>query len=147
MNTRLNAKQWILAALAVFVVVSILVFLFAKVSASLFPPTGTTAEQQPDIMMLRVWNYLSRFIYSLLLVVVFAKGYEGKSGLNEGLRFGVLMGLLIYLAGFFSNLVSSGATTEYLIFHAVEGIVISIIAGMTAGFVYARKPATPRVAS
>jgi hypothetical protein len=141
MNNRLNVRQWLIASFAVFVVVSIVVFLFAKLSSYLFPPQSIPIDVSRDIAMLRVWNYLSRAIFALLFVIVFVKGYEGKSGLKEGMRFGILMGLLIYLAGFFSDLVLSQAGTDYLLFHAVEGIVTSTIAGITAGMAYVKKPA------
>ena len=41
--------------------------------------------------------FLSEFSLAFLLAVIFPIGYERKTAAGQGLRFGILMGLLIYL--------------------------------------------------
>jgi hypothetical protein len=136
MNTKLNVKQWAIASFAVFVVLSILGFLLGKIEASMFQDLPITPEPAQDITMLRVWNYIGRAVYSLLFVFVYTKGLEGKSAITEGMRYGLWIGLLLNLSGFFGGLVTTSWPVGYLAFDKFLGFITTIIAGITAGILY-----------
>jgi hypothetical protein len=71
----------------------------------------------------------------------YAKGYEGGSGIQEGLRFGVLVGILLCAFGSIWDYmmwpISAGLLTAWL----VDFIVEFAIYGMVVGLIY--RPAVP----
>ena len=75
----------------------------------------------------------------LAATFIYAKGYEGKSGLGEGLRFGLLIGLLE--AGYFS--IASSAVINYgykmAAVFAIANIPEWLLVGAFIGMLY--KPA------
>ena len=139
MNTKLDVKQWAIASVAVFVVLSILAFLSIRLEESIFTGLVLRPETTQDTTMLRVWNYLGRLIFSLVFVLVYTKGIGGKSALVEGLRYGFWMGLLMPLSGFFASLVGTTWPTSFLVTNGLVGLVTFVIAGITAGLLY-KKP-------
>jgi hypothetical protein len=70
---------------------------------------------------------------------IYAKGYEGGSGLTEGLRFGILMGL--FLAAYFAgvNYGTMRIGKKMALTYAAGGFGEWLLAGLAIGLVY--KPA------
>lgn len=136
MNTKLNVKQWAIASFAVFIVLSILAFLLGKIETSMFQDLTLKVEPEQEIAMLRIWNYIARAVFSMLFVFVYTKGLGGKSAITEGMRYGLWIGLLMNLSGFFTSLVITDWPVGFLVFEKSLGVVTSIIAGITAGVLY-----------
>jgi hypothetical protein len=80
----------------------------------------------------------------LAMTYIYAKGYEGGSGLQEGLRFGIVLGIFMF------GMVSIGSYVVYnfgrrLAFYlAVAGFIETIIDGIVIGMLY-RPPLTKAV--
>jgi hypothetical protein len=140
MGAKLNVKQWVVASLAVFVVLSILVFLGTKITEGMFPDLTVRPETMQDMTMPRIWNYLGRILFSLVFVFVYTKGLEDKPGLAQGMRFGLWIGLLINVPSFFGGLVTSSWPTSFLAFNGFLGIVFALVAGITTGMTYKKLP-------
>ena len=68
----------------------------------------------------------------------YAKGYEGGPGLQEGLRFGVLVGLMLVAFGLTWNYVSFPLPLQYLTSMAVATVIQFAAVGMTVGLIYRR---------
>jgi hypothetical protein len=137
MNSKLNVTQWAIASVAVFVVLSILEFLVSQlVLRPWAPQLYPTGPQPEDIMMMRVWTYLGRAIFSALFVFVFTRGYEGKPGVGEGLRYGMWIGLLIYVPQFFMNIVMTHRPVDFLAVRGLASIVEAIVSGLIVGVIY-----------
>ena len=72
----------------------------------------------------------------LAATAIFAKGYEGKSGLAEGLRFGLL--IAIFSAGYFN--IAGSAVMNYGLklaaVNSVAGVGEWLIVGATIGLLY-----------
>lgn len=141
MNSKLNVRQWIIAAIAVFVFSSIWNALVARlIMAPSYPslyPVNPTSE---DLMMQRVLIYLGRALAALIFAFVFTRGYEGKPGIGEGLRYGLLIGLLMQLPAILFNLGLSGLPSSYLLLRAVFGLVDAIVAGIIVAMIYKGQP-------
>jgi hypothetical protein len=137
MNSKLNVTQWLVASAAVFVVLSIFEFLAGRLiigpwAAQLFP-----VEPQPeDAMAMRLWVYLGRAVFSLMFVFVFTRGYEGKPGIGEGLRYGLWIGLLIYLPQFFINMVTMHRPADFLAVRGLASIIEVLVGGMIVAMIY-----------
>jgi hypothetical protein len=71
---------------------------------------------------------------------MYAKGYEGTSGLQEGLRFGVLVGLLIF--GFASawNYAVLRVSDALGMAWMIDGLVEMSLYGLVVGLVYRPRP-------
>jgi hypothetical protein len=68
---------------------------------------------------------------------IFAKGYEGRGGVQEGLRFGILVA--VFLVGYVlvGNYAVMNIGRRISAYMAAAGVVEWIIVGMTLGLVYA----------
>jgi hypothetical protein len=72
----------------------------------------------------------------------YAKGYEGGPGLQEGLRFGVLVGLMVVAFGIGWSYLTFPVPLEFLAWASVAAVMQFAAAGMIAGLIY--RPAPPR---
>lgn len=68
----------------------------------------------------------------------YAKGYEGGPGLQEGLRFGVLVGLMLVAFGLTWNYVTFPLPLQYLASTAAATVVQFAAVGMVVGLLYRR---------
>jgi hypothetical protein len=141
MNTKLNVKQWAIASVVVFVITVV----FAVIQNRLIlpsPPSMTPDLQTmtpPDDGTGRILIYLSRLIGAALFTFIFTKGYEGKPGFGEGLRYGFWIGLLLLLPGYMVGWEYSGMTfgTGFLAF--LVGMIQNLLCGVAVAQLY--KPA------
>ena len=136
----MNYGRLALAAIAAWVVDAVYGFLvYGTVLSSEFgryPGVYRPNEVGPSYLpILFVGILLAMFVAAY----VYAKGYEGGSGIQEGMRFGVLMGLLV---------VGYSGIVNYAILNigrrlagsvAIANLVEWTIAGIVIGAVY--KPA------
>ncbi len=75
---------------------------------------------------------------ALAFAYAYAKGYEGGSGLQEGLRFGVLVGLMLVIFGITWNYIVFPLPTSYLTSVAVATVIEFAAIGMVVGLIYRR---------
>ncbi len=135
MNSKLNLKQWLIATGAVFIVLSILAFLVNRaVLVNWYPEQ--TLQKPENLMMLRVWMYLSRLLFSAIFVYLFSLGYEGKPGIGQGLRYGLWVGLLMSLPGVFSSMVVTTSPVDFLVVGGAVRVIEILIAGVVVGLIY-----------
>jgi len=131
----MNVKKWLLAGLVGFVVMFILSGLWYMLIMDAF------YRGQCGAVMREQFNFISivlcYLVMAFLMSYIYPVGYKGGSPVKEGLRFGVLIGLLVWLS---SNLLLYGAhnvtLTATLVdsgWHIIEegigGIVIALVHG------------------
>lgn len=75
---------------------------------------------------------------ALAFAYAYAKGFEGGSGLQEGLRFGVLVGLMLVIFGITWNYIVFPLPTAYLTSVAVATVIEFAAIGMVVGLIYKR---------
>ena len=137
MNSKLNVKQWLIASIAVFVVLSILEFLVGRFLLGPWVAQLMPAAPQPEnMMMARLWIYLGRLISSVMFAFVFTQGYEGKPGIGEGLRYGLWIALMVQLPVFFTSLVTTSFGVDFLITRLVASVVQMLVCGVVVGLIY-----------
>src|SRR5512138_3131494 len=71
----------------------------------------------------------------------YAKGYEGGRGVQEGLRFGVLIGLMVVGFSIVWDYMTYPLSRTFFLAHVVDYIVEYAIYGMIVGAVYRRREA------
>ncbi|HEY7500283.1 MAG TPA: hypothetical protein VH740_17300 [Vicinamibacterales bacterium] len=85
------------------------------------------------------------FVFALVgffaFAYAYAKGYEGGSGLQEGLRFGVIVGILLCCFGKIWEYMVWPVSGTLLISWMVENIVEFALYGSIVGLLY--KPTSP----
>jgi len=96
---------------------------------------------RPDNMQGAYMPYLFGGILIAMFAAayIYAKGYEGGSGISEGIRFGVLMGILVVGYVCLVNYAVMNVGRHLAGAMALAGLVEWIIAGAVIGLVY--KPA------
>jgi hypothetical protein len=141
MGAKLDVGKWLLASVAVFVVFSIMQYLVQQIFLiptfpEIFPATPSTRD--PGVVTL--YTYLGRAVFALVFVYVFTLGFEGKSGITEGIRYGFWIGLLIQVPALFGMLIVLNQPAGGLVGSVVTGIVQYILCGILANLLY-KKPA------
>ena len=144
MNTKLNVRQWALASLVVFIIITAFTYLMIRLGVEpwVMPSPQGQDVAQPDAMSARIATYLSRLILSGLFTYIFSKtSYEGKSVIGHGVRYGLGMGLLMFVPNFVSRLVYSDLSTAAQATYMVVGVIQSVVCGAAMAQVYkAGKP-------
>ena len=135
MNTKLNVKQWALASLAVFVIMTIFAFIMNKLGVELSQMPITPAFQ-PDVMTGRIAVYLSRLIAAGLFTFIFTKAPSDEPGMGHGLRYGLGMGLILFVPNFVTGLVYWEPSTIAQIIFMVVGVIQSVVCGAAVAQLY-----------
>ncbi len=134
----MNVKKWFLSGLAGFVVMFSLSGLWYMVLMSGFyqAQSGGLMRDQFNFLFIVLGYVVLAFLMSLIYPV----GYKGGSPAKEGLRFGVLIGLVAWLT---TSLILHGVWTNPLaaalvdsVWHVAEqgigGIVIALVYGKSS---------------
>jgi hypothetical protein len=141
MNPKLDVRQWIIASIAVFIFASVWAFLTMRLILTPLSPSLVPAPPEATEMMTqRLLIYLSRAINALLFVYIFTKGYEGKPGVGEGVRFGLLIGLFMQLPYFLWSSAMATLPTDYLVIRGVLALADAILSGLIVGLIYKGQP-------
>ena len=82
------------------------------------------------------------FIALLAVATIYAKGYEGGSGVAEGARFGVLMGVFVAMAFAGVNYATLNIGRRHSLLTAAAAFVEWTLLGIVIGLVY--RPSSPR---
>jgi len=72
----------------------------------------------------------------LVVTAIYAKGYEGGSGAAEGLRFGLMLGVFVFLAFGGVNYAVLNIGRRLALQAAVAGLVEWTLVGVAIGLVY-----------
>ena len=93
--------------------------------------------------------YLPLMFAGLLLAIlavayIYAKGYEGGSGVAEGARFGLLVGLFVVFAFASVNYATLNVGRKIAVMTAAAGLVEWLVIGTIIGLVYKPAARSPR---
>jgi hypothetical protein len=130
----MNIKRFILASIAVFVVIQAIDWLVhgALLSKWYMEIQGLW---RPDMMNLMWVMMLGSLFFSFMFVFIFVKGYEGK-GTMEGVRYGLYVGLLVMVTGSLGQYAMYPIPLGMALIWLVYGIIEMIIAGGVAAAIY-----------
>ena len=133
----MNTKRFIIASILIFIAVEILDLvehglILGNTYQSLM---GIWRTDMNSVMWIM---YVTALAFSLLFVYIFIKGYEGK-GIAEGIRYGLLVGLLMAGIDIANQYVVYPIPLMLAIQWFVYGMVRFVIYGIIAAAIY--KPA------
>ncbi len=131
----MNMKKCVLAALAGFAVMFSISGLWYLVIMRNFYSTQFAEVNRPEENM--IWIVIGYIVAAILLAFIYPIGYKGGDPAKEGLRFGILMGLIMILPVAFIlfgvykfPLTGSLVDTIYQIVEkSIGGVVIGLVFG------------------
>lgn len=134
MDTKLNMKQWSLATLAVFAIITAFTFVMMRLEVT---PWVTSALKPEVTWNDRIGTYLSRLILAALFTYIFTKTtFEDKSNLGHGLRYGFGMGLLMFVPNFVSDSLHTDLPASAQATYMIVGVIQSIVCGAAMAYLY-----------
>ncbi len=130
----MNIKRFMLASIAVFIVIQAIDWLVHGVLLSRWYVEFQNVWR-PGMIDLMWVMVLGSLFFSFMFVFIFTKGYEGK-GIIEGARYGLLIGLLMYVSGMLGQYVMYPIPLGMALIWVGYGIVEMVIAGIAAAAIY-----------
>ena len=130
----MNIKRFVSASIAVFVLIQAIDWLVHGVLLAEWYQE-LQSMWRPDMMNLMWIMTIGSLFFAFMFVFIFTKGYEGK-GVLEGARYGLLVGLLIYVSGMMGQYVMYPIPLGMAIIWLGYGIAEMVIAGVVAAAIY-----------
>jgi len=134
----MNTKRWLLASVAVLVVVAVLEFLIHGVLLSdVYRQTASVWRSDAEMQKMMWLFWVGMLVFAPFFALIYVKGYEkGKPGLGQGLRYGLYVGVMLSVMHSFGWYVILPIPLA-LAFYWFLGILVEFIAaGVAAGLVY-----------
>ncbi|MEW6026282.1 MAG: hypothetical protein AB1599_03180 [Planctomycetota bacterium] len=133
----MNIKRYLLASLVAYIVKQVTTFIIHGVIIT-GEYTALGQIWRPD-MMNWMWLFNVLDIPSILLITyIFVKGYENK-GIMEGVRFGLILGILMWIGGAFANWITFPITLSLAVKWFVFGVLQMVITGIVLTLIYKPK--------
>lgn len=140
MNSPLNVKQWIIASVACFVVMVVLSFIeHGVVLAAWYQEYPNYWRSQADMSSRMHWMYVGYLLFSALFTYIYTKGYEGKPGLGEGFRYGVLVGALVGFPKMFLDHVVFPYQGKVILAWGISTFIICVVMGLVTATIYKKE--------
>ena len=134
----MNTKRWLLASVAVFVVVAVLEFLIHGVLLSdVYRQTASVWRSGAEMQKLMWIFWVGMLVFAPFFALIYVKGYEkDKPGLGQGFRYGLYVGVMLSVMHSFGWYVILPIPLA-LAFYWFLGILVEFVAaGVAAGLVY-----------
>lgn len=142
----MNYTRVALAALVAWVVDSVYGFLvFGMALSSEFARYPSVFRSFEAVSALLPLMFGASLVGMLAVAYIYAKGYEGGPGLQEGLRFGMVFGIFELFGISIPNYVVYNYGRMLAVETAVAAFVEAVIMGIVLGLMY--KPAHSRAAA
>lgn len=132
---QINKKNWLLTTLGVFAFIWVSDYIIhTKILMDVYAETAALWRTKEDYQSHFAWMTWGQFWLAAVFTTIFAMGYEGK-GIKEGLRYGLLVGLLL-VSGTFIQYAVTPMPQNLMFSWIFWGIAQSIGAGVVAWWVY-----------
>lgn len=133
----MNVKRYLLSVLAVFIAMNVIDFLIHSV---ILMGTYSSLKDlwRPDMMNYMWIMYVYGVILSFLFVYVFTKGYENR-GILEGIRYGLIIGVMIDGIGAFAQYMIYPLPINLAVQWSLYGVIRFILLGIIVALIYRPK--------
>lgn len=134
----MNLKRWVMATLGAFGVIALGDAVIHRWwLGSVYQAHPQWWRPAQDMQALTGVMVASELLLAALLVLVYAKGYErGKGTLGQGFRFGLLMGLLLYVPSILMKHFVYPYPVTLLFNWFIGGLVQIVLTGVMIGYLY-----------
>lgn len=136
----MDNKRWVLAAVVVAVVITVLEAIFhGSVLSNEYAATAALWRPQDAMTKMMPYGWFTTLIISFILVYIYHRGYEGQgSKLSEGLRFGFIMGVFTALPMAVWTYIMLPVTLTIALGWFAIGMIDLVIAGIIIAMLYKR---------
>ena len=134
----MNAKRWLLASVAVVVVIGVLEFLIHGVLLSdMYKQTASVWRSEAEMQKMMWVFWVGILVFAPFFALIYVKGYEkGKPGLGQGFRYGLYVGAMSSVMNSFGWYVLLPIPLALAFYWFLAILVEFIVAGIAAGLVY-----------
>ena len=134
----MNTKQWLLASVAVFVVIAVLeFFIHGVLLADMYRQTASVWRPEAEMQKMMWVFWVGILVFAPFFVLIYTKGYEkGKPGLGQGFRYGLYVGVMLSVMNSFGWYVMLTIPLALAFYWFLAILVEFIVAGIAAGLVY-----------
>jgi len=129
----MNTKKYLIAAITSSIVMVLLAGLWHKIIMVAFYTAETHAKHEGTGII-----FLAYFVLSLIMAYLYPFYFQGKSSLLEGLKFGLLIGLLWVFPHELAMAGAHGTSISYVLKNGLWHLVEQGVGGMVLGFVYGK---------
>lgn len=133
----MNVKRYLLASLVAYIVMQITSYLIHGIIL-MNDYIALTQIWRPDMMNWMWLIYVLDIPSTLLIAYIFVKGYENK-GIMEGVRFGLVLGTLIWIGGAFATWAMIPLTLSLAVKWFIFGVIQMVITGIILALIYKPK--------
>ncbi|HYL46875.1 MAG TPA: hypothetical protein VEU52_07595 [Candidatus Limnocylindrales bacterium] len=138
----MNYKHIVLAAVASLVADLAFGYLYyGFLIANEYNPYPGVYRSSEVVKNYMPFGFAGILIGLIILSVIYAKGYEGGSGLAEGARFGILIGIFVAVYFVGTNFTTLNIGPRLAAVQAAGALIEWTLVGIVIGLVY--KPAHP----
>ena len=134
----MNVKQWLLATLGAFGVIAASDFVIHNLwLGEMYRATAQWWRSPDEMALLKGYMIAGELALAGLLTFIYSRGYEpGKGTVSQGFRFGVLMGLLLFLPKTFMQHFVYPYPLALILNWLIGGIAQVTLAGLMIGYIY-----------
>jgi len=134
----MNTKRWLLASVAVVVVIGVLEFLIHGVLLSdMYKQTASVWRSEAEMQKMMWMFWVGILVFAPFFVLIYVKGYEkGKPGLGQGFRYGLYVGAMLSVMNSFGWYVLLPIPLALVFYWFLAILAEFILAGIAAGLVY-----------
>jgi hypothetical protein len=141
----MNFARLTLAAVVTWVVYMVLGYVVNEILlANVLQQNAAAFRSQEAIMGGLPLGFGFGLVGFFAFAYAYAKGYEGGNGMVEGMRFGVLVGILLNCFGTVWQYVVYPISSQLFTIMLIDYIVEFAIYGMIVGYLYKPAPVTVR---
>lgn len=133
----MNYKRIVLAAIVATVALLVYGFLvYGLLIAQDYNPYPGVYRSTADSKSHMPLAFAGLFVAMLVVTVMYAKGYEGGSGITEGARFGLLVGIFVACVCVGTNYATLNIGSKLAIKQALATLVEWPLYGIVIGLLY-----------
>ncbi len=134
----MNTKRWLLASVAVVVVMGVLEFLIHGVLLSdIYRQTASVWRSEAEMRQMMWVFWAGILVFAPFFALIYVKGYEkDKPGLGQGFRYGLYVGAMLSVMNSFGWYVLLPIPLALAFYWFLAIPVEFIAAGVAAGLVY-----------
>lgn len=130
-------KKYLLPTVIVFIVITIFNLVFhGMVMEKLYLDNSHFLRPQDEIQKHKHYMWIANFIYSSAFVYIYSKGHEKKNAIEQGIRYGLWISLLIWIPDALVTFTVFPFPKAMHLGWLIGYVVQSIIAGITVATVY-----------
>ncbi len=134
----MNVKRWLSASLAVFVVWFVVeMIVHGMLLEGIYRQTASLWRPEAEMQGMMVFLWLGYLVFAPFFAFVYARGYEkGKGGIGQGMRYGVLIGMLTAPLRSLATYATMPIPGTLAFYWFLDGMLVAVCAGIAVGLIY-----------